>query len=453
MGIHAQSGFFQIRNQRSIAHACAAPILHAFIALALSVSLPAPVCARSASPPRSGRDAILARAGWIKIGLQRGTQSVRVSLPAGGRAVSPQGEFFQSRQGASLQANSDRGAVCLSADGKTLGRFSSIAIEPASPSGGGWFQLGSNRYRGRLLLLARGSGFDAVNQIQIDDYLKGVLPAEIGSSHVEALKAQAVAARSEAVRKLAHPPHEGQGYDFCTGVHCQAYKGMNVEEEPANAACDATFGMVLMADGEVVDAVYHSVCGGVTAGAEDVWDGPPEAGIVPVFDTPVRRIPDLGTDAAVAEFLKAPSTDTYCNPSQPDYPNYAKKHFRWQKTLDAGQLQKAAGVGRVRDVAVVQRCASGRVRKLQITGDSRSRVIDKELPIRNAFDLWSGFFVVQVQKAGGYVQSATFYGAGNGHGAGLCQMGARTMALRGLTYDKILAHYYRGARLAQIYKP
>ncbi|MCX7018257.1 MAG: SpoIID/LytB domain-containing protein [bacterium] len=352
-----------------------------------------------------------------------------------------------------IRANGSSGGIEAIIQGKRYHGTSALVVIATSGDPVACFQISSKRYRGSLVLQSRRGGFDVINDLDIDDWLKGVLPAEIGaSSPVEALKAQAVAARSEAVHKLARPPHAAEGYDFCTGVHCQAYKGMTDEGTISNAAVDGTRGIVLTVNGQVIDAVYHNVCGGATSSADDVWDGPPEPGIVPVFDSrSARGAPNLASDEAMARFINDASMDIFCNSSQPGYPNYAKKYFRWQKTLSAAELERVCGVGRVRDVVVTERRASGRVRKLRIEGERGSRTVEKELPIRNMFNLWSGLFVVRVLRSGNTVQSATFTGAGNGHGAGLCQMGARTMGFMGYSFTDILGHYYRGTRLERVY--
>src|SRR5690606_32420969 len=101
--------------------------------------------------------------------------------------------------------------------------------------------------------------------------------------------------------------------------------------------------------GDVVNAVYHNVCGGVTAAAEDVWDGSPEPGLVPVFDTLKGGSPSLQTEAAAATFIESSGGDSFCYPGNPDYANYAKKYFRWSKTLDAAEVGRAAGVGVLTD--------------------------------------------------------------------------------------------------------
>lgn len=346
-----------------------------------------------------------------------------------------------------VSAGSD--GLCASESGRNLVSGSKLLI--GSPAPGTYVQLPGGSYRGQVEISGHGH---AINVLLIDDWLKGVLPAEIGEdSAPEALKAQAVAARSEAIFRLVKPPHASEGYDFCAGEHCQAYKGMKLESAAGNRACDETLGVVLLADGDVMDGVYSNMCGGVTAGAEDVWDSDPMPGLVPVYDDPQQARPNLGTDEAMAAFLQHPHANTFCDCANRGCANYAKKYYRWSKTIDAAALSRASGVGKVKDIRVTERRTSGRVRKLTFYGDGGSKTIEKELPIRHALDLWSGLFVVTTEKAGGYVRSATFTGAGNGHGVGLCQHGAREMALRGATYQQILAHYYRGAAIQKIYRP
>lgn len=405
-----------------------------------------------------GQQAIVSRAGWVKIGLQRGAKTLQVRVDGPVQVHTSRGKAAESAGGGTLEIRGGGGGVSVTLNSKPVATDSSVLIVPLPGAGTpATFQTPGGRYRGRLLLTARGSGFDVINQIMLDDWLKGVLPAEIGGdAPPEALKAQAVAARSEAVRKLVKPPHASEGYDFCTGVHCQAYKGTKGETPAAVAACDGTLGVVLTAGGDVLDAVYHNVCGGATAQPEDVWDSKPLPGFVAVLDTggrPTRA--NLATEAAMEKFLFSPPADMLCDPDGKNgYPKYAQKYYRWTKSVGAAQLQAAGGVGRVKDVRVIERRPSGRVRKLAIVGERGTRVIEKELPIRKALDLWSGLFIVRTEKdSAGYVRSATFVGAGNGHGVGLCQHGARVLASRGATYDRILLHYYPGARLARIYRP
>ncbi len=132
-------------------------------------------------------------------------------------------------------------------------------------------------YRGSLRVLVNPRGaLNLVNRVDLEDYLYGVVPAEMGPKRfdaIEALKAQAVAARTYA---LAHRGQfEAEGYDICPGPKCQAYGGASVEDPLSTAAVDGTRGLVLAHAGQFADALYVSTCGGVTENVENVFSGGP----------------------------------------------------------------------------------------------------------------------------------------------------------------------------------
>ena len=412
---------------------------------ASALSLDRSAAQRLASPRL---DALLARHGWIKLTLGGSVREATVTVNGQATIIADTASSDCATNAVELIYSN--GAIEARVPGKAPFLAQSLMVAGA----GNTFAYKGRQYRGRVQAVAGGGGITVINEVMIDDWLKGVLPAEIGSdSPLEALKAQAIAARSEAIFRLSHPPHKSEGYDFCTGEHCQAYKGISEETAAIRQACDATLGYVLVAQDDVVNAVYHNVCGGATAAAEDVWDGDPEPGLRPVFDTLRGGSPNLQSEAAAGAFLEAEGRDCFCYPGNPGYAEYAKKYFRWTRTLDAGAAGRAAGVGTLTDIRVIERRPSGRVRRLQVVGTSGQKVIEKELPIRRMFDLWSGLFVIKVENAGGRLNSVTFIGGGNGHGVGLCQHGAREIARRGGTFDQILGHYYPGATLRKVYRP
>lgn len=392
-------------------------------------------------------DVLLERQGWIRVGLAESVSQATVHLPAGGTVIvdgrsiiCTNGTVLIKAAGANVQLSIPGHATISAKDSRLI---------PAE----GVFDYSGRSYRGRVHVTG-GKSLQIINEIMIDDWLKGVLPAEIGKdAPLEALKAQAVTGRSEAIFRLLNPPHASSGFDFCTGVHCQAYKGLGEETQEVRQACDATLGYVLTAGDDIVNAVYHNVCGGVTAGAEDVWDSKPLPGLVPIFDSLRSEVVNLSSEDAVRSVIQSDGTNHFCYPGNPNYANYAKKYFRWTKRLEATQVEKLTGVGKLTDIQVLERRPSGRVRKIMITGTSGSKTYEKELNIRKEFDLWSGLFVLDLEKSGGRISAVTFVGAGNGHGVGLCQHGAREIARRGGTFDQILGHYYRGAKLRRIYRP
>lgn len=391
---------------------------------------------------------LVEKEGMVQIGLEVRSGSGRVRSAGSFRLGNEVGSTLECVAGEQATIRLTGGQVEVFAAGR---RLSGSRIVVESPAGD--LEWNGRTYKGRLLLRPARDGVQVINEIFIEDYLAGVLAAEIGQAPIEALKAQAVVARSEVVHKLLLDRHKSEGFDLCAGEHCMAYKGSGGVTSDMLRACSETRGIVLVADGEILDAVFHTMCGGITAGAEDVWDSPPIAGLQPVWDRlAAREAPMFESEQAFELFLEAPPPGTLCAPTSGSFPSYARKYYRWTKRYDAETLSRMAGVGIVRDIVILERRPSGRVRRLAIEGTRQRRIIEKELPIRRLFDLPSGLFMVRVEKEGDLVRWVEFIGAGSGHGVGLCQMGAWTMAERGARFDAILAHYYPRARLERIYK-
>lgn len=148
----------------------------------------------------------------------------------------------------------------------------SLVIRPLS---GETVLIDKQPYRtsARLFINARGL-LNVINELNLEDYLLGVVPAEMGPSiydEVEALKAQAVAARTYAVRNLGQ--FEAEGYDICPGPACQAYKGFGGEHDLSTRAVRATAGVVMRYQGELIDALYSATCGGETSDVSTMFPG------------------------------------------------------------------------------------------------------------------------------------------------------------------------------------
>lgn len=142
-----------------------------------------------------------------------------------------------------------------------------------SPAGGVSTRVQGKRYRGRILVYLNDRGMlNLINELPVEDYLRGVVPSEMGPAQynqVEALKAQAVAARTYSLRNLGEFAREG--YDICATPRCQVYKGMEVEHPLSDRAIAETAGQVLLYQGRLVDALYSSTCGGHTEDAPVVF--------------------------------------------------------------------------------------------------------------------------------------------------------------------------------------
>jgi stage II sporulation protein D len=130
-----------------------------------------------------------------------------------------------------------------------------------------------HRYRGRILIYLNDRGsLNLINELPLEEYLRGVVPSEMGPAEfpeLEALKAQAVAARTYALKNLGEFAREG--YDICSSPRCQVYGGMDVEHPLSSRAVTETAGQVLLYRGELVDALYSSTCGGHTEDADVIF--------------------------------------------------------------------------------------------------------------------------------------------------------------------------------------
>lgn len=231
-------------------------------------SLPAP--ATPAPPPAAAPPALPAfpavREPLLRVGLVSNASSY--DLPWGDWLVRAGGRVERQRLPATFTA-SDGAVVVADETGK---RSLPSPVEVAGAAGGPVIFAGAP-YRGTFLLLANGRGaLTVVNRVAVEDYLKGVVPAEMGPKvydEPEALKAQAVAARSYAER------HRGEsaaaGYDLCATPRCQVYAGIGAESPLSSQAVDETAGEVLLFDGRIADTLFTSTCGGRTEAAQDVF--------------------------------------------------------------------------------------------------------------------------------------------------------------------------------------
>jgi SpoIID/LytB domain protein len=307
------------------------------------------------------------------------------------------------------------------------------------------------RYAGELEVAGDAAGMlSLVNAVDLETYARGVVCAEMGPSYpLEALKAQAVAARSEAMFKLGR--HRADGFDLCAEGHCQAYRGISGQAPAGDAAVAATRGEILTYDGRPADAVYHAVCGGHTESARDVWgsDVPYLQGVAD-GDRDDRGYREQ--DDRLRAYLK---TFPAVNCRQPEYVDLSR--FRWVRTLPREEIDKSladmVSVGEVVDLRPLERGASGRIARLEVVGTLATTTLSRELVIRRALgDLPSSAFMVErLADAAGRAVAFVLWGAGWGHGVGMCQVGAAGMAAAGRDYREILAKYYQGAKIQTLY--
>ena len=290
------------------------------------------------------------------------------------------------------------------------------------------------------------------NWLSMEKLLAGTVTSEIFSNAPEeTLKAQAVAARGQLLAKLG-VRHLADPFHLCATQHCQVYKGADVESETTNAAVDATSGMLLMRDGQLVDTVYSSSCGGHSENNENVWSQPPQAALRGRLDSaPDRRFIKGINSGNLSDFLEN-HPGSYCASS-----GYAGDRYRWQRSFTPDEMKAAVNrhypVGEILEIEARKRGVSGRLKELLIVGSDSTIIVTRELPIRRVLgNLPSAMILIDIiRNETGNIQSFDINGAGFGHGVGLCQFGAIGRAKAGHTFENILKHYYQGAELKKLY--
>ena len=399
--------------------------------------------------------------------------------------------------------------LALRSGGQVVALFDNYNSTPFfADSRGGRINIGGYYYRGFLKAHRVGANVTPVNMVHMEDYLLSVVPSEMPASwHIEALKAQTVAARSYAITRAG--VHTDRGYDLCATVCCQVYLGMRQESENSTAAVNHTRGIVALHNGNIINAVYSSSSGGIADNSENVWleASPYLRSVSDVYDTTGRE---------------------------------------WSRTFSLSELTQVANannfnIGNVQSVQIASVSESGRVQRLVLNGQNGQITLEREM-IRTFFSPSSGgslysrnfrlgsfsitsngvnigsnaiggsqTFIIggstadstlqqqalsalsfvnsvgeivpittgnvnvqtsegrrvlnlyatgaaatsssqnaNVQITGGLNSTGdrvTFIGRGWGHGVGMSQHGARGMAEAGYTFDRILKHYFTGITL------
>lgn len=314
-----------------------------------------------------------------------------------------------------------------------------VVVRPEA--NGSFVVWNGKRYRGELVITPTDSGMLVVNRLPMDDYLRGVVPLEIGNrtaAEFAAVQAQAVAARTYAYKHL----NDARAFDMYATVQDQVYGGVDAEKPQADSAIITTADVVVLYAGRPISTPYHSTCGGSTAAVSEVWySQPDEPYLRPVSD----RIPG--------------SERFYCGPSP---------RFSWTQNFDGptlrGVMEKylaiytnapRTGSGRIIDIREQGRTPSGRIAALTVQTDSGTYTLrgnDIRFVLRDPKGaiLNSTFFSFTRETNGGEVSSLSVSGRGYGHGIGMCQWGAIGRARAGQNYRTILETYYTGTTIGRI---
>lgn len=362
-----------------------------------------------------------------------------------------------------------------------------------------WQRKENQRFRGALRIVVADGKLTAINIVDVEDYLVSVISSEMSStSSLALLRAHAVISRSWVlsmisrsdkplasatsrpdVRALNPGPslisyrdrEDHLNFDVCADDHCQRYQGVSRVSTPVAAGAVAdTHGEVLTYRGELCDTRFSKCCGGVFERFETCWDDEPRPYLQARRDgvNPLDY-PDLTREEDARQWILG-NPEAFCNTADKrilsqvlnGYDRETPDFYRWTERLSrekiAGLLRDRLDrdLGDIIDLVPLTRGTSGRIRELKIIGTNGELTIGKELTIRRALSeshLYSSAFVVEAGKrdSDGIPEVFTLYGAGWGHGVGLCQIGAAIMGERGYTYDEILRHYYIDADLTRLY--
>lgn len=320
--------------------------------------------------------------------------------------------LFQNKRISSLTASGGASLVVRAGDHSVSAQALTVN-SPTAP-----LSLDGRMFRGKLNLYPglHQDDIRVVNELPLEEYLVGLINYEISSLWMlEALKAQVVAARTYAF--FQKTKRAGELYDLDSNENDQMYGGIQREDSRSQMAVQQTEREILVYQGRPIFAVYSACCGGKTASPDLLWTG---------------SLPYLQSREC-----------NFCLDSP---------HFFWNWEVSAERLGKRLGPAgfaeiRVRAIKILERSPSQRVLRLVVWGD-RSRLLLSGKDFRRflGFDrLRSTKFAVKKEKG-----IFSFSGLGWGHGAGLCQWGAKGMAEAGADYRAILKYYYRGVAFRKI---
>ena len=475
------------------------------------------VALNTPAPSRSIRVGLSTRGGSIAL-VSASSLVITDGAQAGRRLVAQPGEIVTFSLGApttiAARGQNWSGPISVRTSGGTFGawRVANVYVAggPTRVSSNGQNPRYARAYRGSFEIAPQGFSFEpathrsplrVVNVLPLDEYLKGVVPWEMdASAPLEALKAQAICARSEALAKLGAGRHAPDGYEICDFDHCQGYVGTENASARSDLAVDQTSGLAMFYNGKIADAVYYTKSGGVTAASGDIWNGSPEPYLQSVREFSPSRHPVMAN--IFRDQMSEADWISYCTQNLPSFAQPTARevaalqarrrrdagtaarfqdgdlpeYYRWRRGVrpDAlalalaarpNVLKSAGGPMKIAtEMRVLERAPSGHIVRLLVAGrDATNRAVSvtliKDSQIRALMSgrlgsttaLPSSTFVILPRRD--RAQRLTVWdlrGAGWGHGAGMCQRGAQNHALAGWDARRIIAWYYRGIELRRV---
>ncbi|HBC73807.1 MAG: hypothetical protein A2008_06960 [Candidatus Wallbacteria bacterium GWC2_49_35] len=308
------------------------------------------------------------------------------------------------------------------------------------PKKNSFVKINAKPYRGKFLVTAGAGGLTVINTVALEDYLKAVVPSEMEpNAGIEALKAQAVVARTYAI--ATRGKHKSAGYDLCNTTCCQVYKGVSEENAKTNRAVESTRALVILHSDKPINAYYCASCGGRTESVEEAWPGAKAVKYAKTVDCP------------------------YCAKDD---------KMSWKYKINQGEFvakMRDAGfnIDGVSSAKLYDKTGSGRYNTVEMRGGFGTLYYSAEI-FRRIFgntNIRSSFFNITIDKPkiatkdfkfnriddiikarndfnndnlnNSYI---TFAGSGYGHGVGMCQHGAKKMAGTGSNFRRIINYYF-----------
>ena len=328
----------------------------------------------------------------------------------------------------SVKVKNENGSLAVYKDNTLVGTYTGKLIVEGNDSVPS--VINGKKYRGGIEVIVsptNSATLTAINTVLLEDYLKGVVPAESSASWpMESLKAQSMAARTYAISNWKN--RDALGFDLYPTVSDQVYKGMEIEQPSSTKAVESTNGRVIMYNGKPINALFFACSGGITDSAKEVW------GIDLPYIQPVK-----------------------------DFDQNAPKN-KWKKTVTNAAIKDAikqlgVNIGDIKEIIPTKFTEAGRVKQIKFIGTEGDAVVDSN-KFRFAIVLNSTFWEVtasdekkfSLNQSKAVPKTFTFDGKGWGHGLGMSQWGAKQMAVDGKTGDEIIKHYYTGVEIGSLYK-
>jgi len=325
-----------------------------------------------------------------------------------------EGKLFSSKKIKGLTLKNEKNRKILYFDKNKQKKYdlkSNQKFQVRSSDGRGIW-VGQKRFPGKLNLFVLDSEILVVNVLGIEKYLSSVVGSEMPTKWpIEALKAQAIASRTYALKQKGN-----NLFDIDSTQKNQVYNGLESRTYKTIRAVKSTRSLVLTYKNKLINALFHSSSGGMTENSEDVWK---------------NKYPYL---SSVKDFDKN-------NPK-----------FRWQKKFSSKELTNLfPKIGGLKNIEILDITSTGRVKNVKLIGvygsDQISGVVlRKRLGLKSNFVRFK-FFEEELNNKFPSKKGLIVFGQGSGHGVGMSQWGAKYLASRGQKAEKILKHFYRGVKI------